>query len=174
MFSRNSQTPSLAITTTLSSLVNVYSPISGRALQPTEWETESPKDLVIASPGTSSFFSQTRSGPRGLLFWSLKESIRPPLARIRSASSLSSGLWSRVKAVQSTQVAGSAPLTYGVYLITIPLESPTLAIYNLRPRVITLTHVDPLYRVSSIILLTSCWERENASARAVWTSCDSG
>lgn len=70
----------------------------------------------------------------------------------------------------STHVAGSYPGAAGVYLITIPLESPTLAMKSFRPNVITLTHVDPLYLVSSIILVTSCYVRANASDSALRTS----
>jgi len=140
MFSRNSHTPSLAITTTLSSFVNVYSDISGSALQPTLCATESPNERVIARPGTSSTLSQTLNGPKGLPLWSLYESILPLFLIIRSASSLSSGLWSLVRAVAVHNYV-SPP---GTDLMTIPLESPTLAMYSFLPSVMTLTQVEPL------------------------------
>jgi len=63
----------------------IYLP--GSALTPTREAHSSPKDLVIASPGISSFFSQTLNGPIGFLSWSLKESILPPLFMILAASS---------------------------------------------------------------------------------------
>lgn len=61
--------------------------LPGSAMTPTLPATSSPKDLVIARPGISSFFSQTLKGPMGFLCGSLNESILPPLLIILSASS---------------------------------------------------------------------------------------
>ena len=93
----NSQTPSLANTINLSSLQRSSSRISnqsqtntnlpGSHITPTRAATSSPNDLVIASPGISSFFNQTLNGPIALLFWSLKLSTLPPDWFIRAASS---------------------------------------------------------------------------------------
>ena len=47
----------------LSSGVKVNSLISGMALTPTLHAMASPKERLIASPGMSSFLSQTRIGP---------------------------------------------------------------------------------------------------------------
>lgn len=56
-------------------------------MTPTLDATSSPKDLVMASPGMSSSFSQTRSGPTGFFSESRNESIRPLFLSTRSASS---------------------------------------------------------------------------------------
>lgn len=61
--------------------------LPGSAVTPTLDATSSPKDLVIASPGISSFFNQTLKGPIGFLSGSLKESILPPYFMILAASS---------------------------------------------------------------------------------------
>ena len=64
---------------------NCYLP--GSAVTPTLEATSSPKDLVIANPGISSFLSHTRNGPIGLFSGSLNESILPPYLLILAASS---------------------------------------------------------------------------------------
>jgi hypothetical protein len=63
VFERNSQTPSLAITTNLSFSVSVISVTSGSGITPTEWATLSPIDLDIAKPGMSSYLTHTHLGP---------------------------------------------------------------------------------------------------------------
>jgi hypothetical protein len=61
--------------------------LPGSAITPTLEATSSPNDLDIASPGMSSFFSHTLSGPTGFFSESLNESMRPLHLIILSASS---------------------------------------------------------------------------------------
>jgi len=61
--------------------------LPGSAMTPTREATSSPKLLVIAKPGMSSLFSQTRNGPIGFLSGSLKLSMRPLQFMILVASS---------------------------------------------------------------------------------------
>lgn len=63
-------------------------------MTPTLAATLSPKDLDIASPGTSSSFSHTLEGPMNWSSSSLKGSILPPRFLILADSSGSLGLWS--------------------------------------------------------------------------------
>jgi len=68
--------------------------LPGSAITPTLAATLSPKDLLIANPGTSSSFNQTLDGPINWSSSSLNGSILPPLFFILSDSSGSLGLWS--------------------------------------------------------------------------------
>jgi len=95
-FDINSQTPSDASRMNWSNSVSVYSIISGSGITPTDYATLSPIDLDMASPGTSSSWTQTLKGPIGSPFMSLKASTLPFCSIIRLYSSCSSGLWSHV------------------------------------------------------------------------------
>lgn len=68
--------------------------LPGSGLTPTLDATKSPIDLLIANPGTFSFLSQTLAGPIGSPLGSLNGSTLPLHCKIRSCSSLISGLWS--------------------------------------------------------------------------------
>jgi hypothetical protein len=61
-------------------------------MTPTCEAIKSPKDLDIANPGMSWFFSQTLGGPKGSPLKSLYDSTLPPLALILVSSDGSSGL----------------------------------------------------------------------------------
>ena len=63
---RCSNKPSLPNSIKWSSLVNYNSNISGTAIIPALIPILSPKDLVIAKPGKSSFYIQTLKGLFGL------------------------------------------------------------------------------------------------------------
>lgn len=76
---------------------NYHWNLPGSAITPTLAATLSPKDRLIANPGTSSSFNQTLAGPINWSSSSLNGSILPPLLLILSASSGSLGLWSLVK-----------------------------------------------------------------------------
>lgn len=75
MFEINSHTPSEAMIMNLSAAVSWSSKIYGSAMTPAFAATESPIERVIASPGTSSYFSHTLKGPIGYRFWSNKDSL---------------------------------------------------------------------------------------------------
>lgn len=143
--------PSLARTINLSQGVNSNSVNSGIAVTPTLAAIISPKDLVIAKPGISSFLSQTLKGPRAFPCGSRYESIRPPAFMMTSASNLSSGLWSLDKASHPSSIKESSS-QFMLYLHSLKtraitaLESPTFATNIFFPYVKMLIQVDPLYK----------------------------
>lgn len=153
----------------LSSSSRDISKNSGSGLTPTDYATESPIDLLIASPGIFSVLSQTLCGPIGWPFGSQKGSTRPPLFLILLLSSFLSGLWSieRLVDIQIPSIPLTLPATVStctsdstyihldsqraypasLVLFKLPntaLESPTLAHINFFPYKKTLTFVVPL------------------------------
>ena len=132
-------------------------------MTPTREATSSPKDRVIASPGISSLFSQTRRGPIGFLSGSRKESMRPPLVIIRVASSFWLGFWSRLMAWAT--ILPSLP-----YFTMMPRESPTLTQKSFYPRVMMLTQVEPEKRMSIMPLNSSSLQFRKALLKAMQIS----
>lgn len=105
----------------------------------------SPRDLLIARPGESSFFSQTRMGPTDPPLESLNESILPFILNILSHSPAKLGLWSLDKA--STSQVPYFPFYARLYKIH--LESPTFDTMRVSLRTNNVTAVVPLYYVSN-------------------------
>ena len=90
----NSQRPSLAITKNLSSSYKKNSVTSHWSITPTEWAISSSKLLLIAKPGKSLFWHQTRIGPIKFSFESWKGETLPLFFSILFFSSGKFGLWS--------------------------------------------------------------------------------
>ena len=92
----NSQSPSDAITRNRSSQEISLILTSGLDVTPRSCANSSPMDLDMARPGRRFSECQTRSGPIGIPFLSSYAKTRPPEFVIRTRSSGSEGLWSRV------------------------------------------------------------------------------
>mmetsp|Transcript_5464 Transcript_5464/g.23100 ORF Transcript_5464/g.23100 Transcript_5464/m.23100 type:complete len:246 (+) Transcript_5464:771-1508(+) len=137
----NSHTPSLAQMANLSAALSSTSLSSGSAKTPTVSAARSPNDRAMASPGMSTSRSHTRGTPHS--------NTRPPLATMRAISSGSSGLWSRERSTAAMDPSWNCrPST--------ARESPTLATYNLGPRISVVMPVVPL-TYTSMSLTDSFW-----------------
>ena len=110
--------------------------LPGSAITPASAPTLSPNDLVIASPGMSTVFSQTLSGPSGLPLTSFYCSILPPMLTILCLSCSSDGLWSLDRGM-------AFQLVFDTFLAKMALESPTFEQYSFFCLIKIETTVDP-------------------------------
>mmetsp|Transcript_11318 Transcript_11318/g.18431 ORF Transcript_11318/g.18431 Transcript_11318/m.18431 type:complete len:247 (-) Transcript_11318:398-1138(-) len=139
----NSHKPSDARTKIRSSRpsgLNSYSTNSGSEDTPAECATASPRERLMASPGTSICPSHTRGGPSTPSSYSTANT-RPPFSSMRAFSAGRSGLWSCEMAMP---VIPPAALRYPIVL----RESPMLPVVMVFPRITAHVKVVPEKSVS--------------------------
>ena len=114
----NSQIPSDACTINLSWCSSSISRISGSQTTPAFLATWSPRDLLIASPGTFWSFSHTRYGPSCFLdSVSNNASTLPPWLNILVRSLSYSGLWSLDKTIHFQVAVSVCSLSSQYFLV---------------------------------------------------------